>query len=179
MLLKRSYFLLIIGGVLIVAGTIGLNWISIDIIEKYNSVMVIIPNQRITPQASYSAAFDLFLVEDSTLAIASRTPNAFLSMQLVDIDGQIIEESAFNDNLLIPLDELKTGTYQLTVTNFDDRTVTVNAVIAPEATLEQIEAFLDLAYNTLAASAVIFSGLVICLIGAIIWIIDRKKRNSA
>jgi len=179
MLLKRSYFVLIIGGALLVSGTISLNWISIDIAEKYSSVVVIIPNQRITPQTSYSAAFDLFLGEDSTLAIASRTPNAFLSMQLVDIEGQIIEESAFNDNLLIPLDELKTGTYQLTVTNFDDRTVTVNAVIAPEATLEQIENFLDLAYNTLAASAVIFSGLVICLIGAIIWIIDRKKRNSA
>ena len=161
--------------VLLVVGITAFNLISIDIAEKYSSVALIIPDQRITPQTSYSADFDLFLGEGSFLVIATRTPNAFLSMQLVDIDGQVIEESAFNDKLIIPLDEFKTGSYHLTVTNFADRTVTVNAVIVPGTMLEQFEDLLDLAYNTLAVSAVIFSGLVICLVGIIIWFIDKRN----
>ena len=178
MLLKRSYIILAIGIALIVAGTVALNFISIDVQEKYGSIVIIIPDETLPVQTSYSAAFDLFTAQNSTLAIASRIPNSFLSVRLVDEDGQIILESAFNDKLLIPLDDFKTGTYEITVTNFDKRPISVNAIIAPGTMLEQLEDFLSLAYNTLIASAIIFSGTVICIVGTIFWLIDKRKQKK-
>ena len=178
MLLKRSYIILAIGIALIVAGSVALNFISIDVQEKYGSIVIIIPDETLPVQTSYSAAFDLFTTQNSTLAIASRIPNSFLSVRLVDEDGQVILESAFNDKLLIPLDEFNAGSYKITVTNFDERPISVNAIIAPGTMLEQLEGFLSLAYNTLIASAVIFSGTVICIIGAIFWLIDKRKQKK-
>jgi hypothetical protein len=178
MLLKRSYIILAIGIAFIVAGSVALSLISIDVQEKYSSVVIIISNERLAPQTSYSVAFDLFAGQNSTLAIASRTPNSFLAVHLVYEDGQVIVESAFNDKMLIPLDEFKTGSYELTVTNFDERTIPVNAIIVPGTMLEQLEEIISVAYNTLAASAVIFSGVVICIVAAIFWVIDKRRKKS-
>lgn len=178
MLLKRSYILLAVGIAMIVAGTVALSIISIDVQEKYGSIVIIIPDETLPVQTSYSASFDLFSAQNSTLAIASRTPNSFLSVRLADEGGKVIFESAFNDKLLIPLDEFDAGSYRVTVTNFDERPLSVNAVIAPGSMLEQLEDFLSLAYNTLAASTVVFSGVVICIVGAIFWIIDKRKQKK-
>lgn len=175
MQLKRSYILLIIGVSLLVIGSIVLNLISADLEKRYGEVVIIIPNKQIDSKSSFTVDFELLKDTGNTLAIASRTPNSFLSAKLVNQDNQILDESAFNDKLLIPLKEFKIDTYKLTLTNFDDKTVTVNAIIAPEPTLEQIEEFLDLAYNSLVGASLVFSGLIICFVGIIIWVIDRRK----
>jgi hypothetical protein len=178
MLLKRSYILLAVGISLIVAGTVVLSFISMEVHEKFSSIVIIIPDETLPVQTSYSASFDLFAAQNSTLAIASRVPNSFLSVRLADEDGKTVVESAFNDKMLIPLNEFGAGSYQITVTNFDKRPISVNAIIAPETMLTQLEDFLSLAYNTLAASTVVFSGVVICIVGAIFWIIDKRKQKK-
>lgn len=176
--MKKSYIILSSGISLIVIGSIILSFISIDVQEKYSSVVLIIPDEILEPQTSYTAAFDLFTGKNSTLAIASRTPNSFLSVRIVDEDRLVVFDNAFNTNILIPLDEFKTGSYEITVTNFDERKIPINAIIAPGTIVDQLEDFLSLAYNTLTASAVIFLGFVICIVGTIILILDRRKQTK-
>lgn len=179
MLLKRSYIILAVGIALIIGGSVALSFIAIEVQEKYGSIVMLIPDETLPAQTSHSVSFDLLSTQNSTLAIASRIPNSFLSVRLVDESGQVILESAFNEKLLIPLDDFKTGSYDITVTNFDERDIPVNAIIAPGTMLEQLEDFLSIAYNTLTASAVIFSGTVVCIIGAIFWLMDKRKQKKA
>lgn len=151
---------------------------AIDVQKQYGEIVIIIPDATLDPQTSYSAAFDLFTVQNQTLAVASRMPNSFLHVTLIDENGLVLVDTAFNKNILIPLEQYKTGAYEITVTNFDERTINVNAIIAPGTILNQLEDFLSIAYNTLASSSLVFSGVVICIVGTIFLIKDRKKPNK-
>lgn len=173
--MKRGHIILAIGIAVVAIGSTTLSFIANDVQEQYGEVVILIPDKTLAPQTSYSAAFDLFTVQNQTLAVSSRTPNSFLHVSLVDENGLVLVDTAFTKNILIPLEQYKTGAYEITVTNFDDRTIPVNAIIAPGTILNQLEDFLSIAYNTLAASAMVFSGVVICIVGTIFMIKDRKK----
>jgi len=174
-MVKKNIILLIVGIVLTGSGYAVLFSNTSIIQEKYPELVVFFDGEL--EQGQYSSMpIDLFEGEDIIVTILSPDTQMFFS--LTGPDNSTLEEIAFHASLSHNLVAQSNGTYTINVGNLDTHSADVMGILS-EQPISDDEFFLSFTSTLIAASFVIFIGVVIVIVSIIILVLKkiRSKKN--
>ncbi len=179
--LKRSYILLLVGVGTLVAGSVVLGVNSSVLAADFITNNLVIKKATIAPDEQYMT--EIISQEGGSVSVLIRgqpyeTP---IQASIVDKDGTVVWKDSFNGDYISNFDAKKGQTYSIVIKNTDTKAeVTVDAVIGNIP-------FLGIGNNpelanvggTLAGLGVGFIGIILLIVGGVLFFVDRRAHKIA
>jgi len=177
--MRKIYFVLIFGFVLLVGGNIALENIKATLLEDFTSTLVLIQDESVPAQQAYLSSFFMEKGANQTLGIMNSNPQILIGVQVRNPEGDLIENTSFYDKIAVTIQPEIEGVYELAITNFGQLGVTISAIITTDPIIETMNQFIELTIQTIASIASIAIGIIVLIIGGIFLIYNWKKiRNN-
>jgi len=136
---------------------------------------MIIAGEEIFPQNSISHEIPIQFEEELYLAINSFPDSGSLAVKLTDASGIIVKEKIFEGQMYESVGKLENGTYQFTITNTGDASVTVFVALTAHDIEENFNQILPLASTGIVGFLLIGIGIIVIVIGTILFFVKRSN----
>lgn len=178
-ILRRSYIVLILGVALLIISLASLGTLGQSVFEQFPSTVFLMSSETIAPKESSLSPF-YYLAEREVNVIIKLSPrDAPVAVKVLGPDELIIEEAVFNDLISIPINSSNPiGAYYVTLFNFDDRDVVVNAVVTSDDFSDVEDLILPLAQSVIYTGIIFITGIIVIVIGFVLFLLEWSKRKS-
>lgn len=176
--MRKIYFILIFGSVLLAGGIIALQFIASTLQEDFTSTVILIQDEAIPPLGGYLTNFYMKIGQNQTLAVINSNPQMLIGVQIRNPEETLLENTSFNDKIALTIQPEFEGVYQLALTNFGESRVTVSSIITTDPIIEKIDQFIELSTQTMVSFASIIIGLITLIIGGIFFVYNKKKTRK-
>jgi len=162
-----------------IASLVSLGTLSQLVFDQFPSTVLLMSPETIASQDSSTTSF-YFVAEREVVVMIKLVPrDALVAVKIIGPDNLIIEEGVFNDLVSIPINASNPiGAYHLNLLNFDDRGVVVNALVTSDDFTNAEEVFLPLAQGIISIGIIFIIGIIVIVIGFVLFLLERKKRKS-
>jgi uncharacterized membrane protein len=173
-MVKKILVMLIIGVILIGSGYAVLFSSTSIVQEKHPDLVVFFDGEL--KQGQYSSMqIDLFEGEDIIVTILSADTQMLFS--ITGPDNSTLEEIIFFESLSHNLEAKLNGTYTINVANMDTSSADVMGMLSEQSISD--DEFLSMTTPLIAASFLVFTGIVIVIVSIIILVLKKilSKKN--
>ena len=171
-MLKRGYIILIVGGILLIAGVI-LSIFSVgSFADQFMQENIILSQATVRPSESLDTALQINDTARSVSVALHSEPestNVTLRETVRDPNGRIINTNEFSKDFVTTFKPNITGEYILLISNSGSNNVNIDGIFG----------FIpDYSLNMIIAGVILFIlGIVTLIVGIIFTILDRRKEK--
>jgi len=176
--MKIFLILLILGGILFVVGMATTVFYIANIIDNFPEMSTLMSEVYIEPTQSLSTSVKLVQGEKTFLTIMVEPSTNPIYFSLKRPDNTIATEFVFSEELSLPIIANTSGDYTITLGNMGNNIANVNGVTTNEPILDDADLMLSMGINFLIASWIIILGLLLLIIGVIIFIVSKKRNKK-
>jgi len=176
--LKRSYIVLLIGIGTLVAGSIVLGVNSSVLATDFLTNNMVIKKVTISPGEQFNT--DMTSQSGGSLSVLMRGQpfDHQIQASILDKDGKVVWKNTFNGDHVSNFNAKQGESYQIMIKNADKTDVTVDAIIGnvPFMGISNDSNLPNVA-GTLAGLGVGIVGILILIVGGVLFFVDRERKK--
>ncbi len=173
--MKIFLIILILGGILFVAGMASTFFYIGNLSDKFPEMSTLMSEVYIEPGQSFSNSVKLVQGEKTFLTIMVEPSTNVIYFSLERPDNTIATEFGFSEVLSLPIIANSSGDYTITLGNMGNNIANINGVTTSKPIIDDADLMLSMGINFLIASLIIVLGILLLIIGVIILIISKKR----
>lgn len=179
--LKRSYVLLLIGVGILAAGSVVLGVNSSVLAKDFLTNNLIIKQATITPDGQYTTEMTSQEGGSVSVLIRGQPYESQIQASVLDKAGETIWQDSLSGDYIGNFDAAKGETYSIVIKNVDTKDVTVDAIIGnvPFLGINDDDAKLASVGSTLVGLGVGIIGIIILIVGGVLFFVDRRSPKMA
>ena len=176
--MKKYHLLFVIGGLFLVIGISTIYFYGDSIYEKFPDLSIVHSNVLLEP--AQSIPIPLIFEKDEKIIFSVNDPTAsnLMFFSLTTPENLVALELTFNNFVSVPIVANSSGIHTIDIGNMGSQNANINAFITKKPLLDEREALYQ--YGTIIAtgSLLAFFGIILIIIGAIFFLINKKRSKT-
>lgn len=176
--MKKFHLLLVIGGLFFVIGTATIYYYSDSIFEKFPDLKIVLSDVLLEPAQSISSPIMLEKDEKIIFTVTTTSVSNLMFFSLTTPDNLVAKEFAFNNFVSIPIIANSSGFHTIEIGNIGSDNNNINEFITKKSILDDKESLFNYSVIMIASSLLAFFGIILIIIGVIIFLINKKRSKT-
>ncbi len=176
--MKKFHFILVIGSLFLVIGTATFFSYGNLISEEFPDLAIVLADVLLQPAERISSPFMLEEDEKIFYTVTTTSDSNLMFFLLTTPENLVSQEFTFNNFVSLPVIANSSGVHTIKIGNMGSDNVKINGFITKKPILDEKELLFNYGVTMIASSSLVFFGIILIIIGVIVFLINKKHAKS-
>ena len=176
--MKKHFVMIGIGVFFLIIGSSLSYYYANSLSEKYPELEILFSNVMLEPTQSITGSITLEKGEKIFVTLIAEPIFNPIYFSIKSTENSVAKEFTFTDVASFPINANSTGDYILNIGNIGSATASVHAFSTNREILDDNEVVFSLGTGMLIGSSLVIFGIILIIIGAIIFLINKKHSKN-